>query len=209
MTLKLPPSYVQIPLIDVMPDKKLETPGESRTRYGKAVEEIVIELLKLTDIPNSGTHDTVFDAFGHDHFVEIKSLRATSSIPIYEWRRVKDRECGVPLVYVIGLHRCGKCSTISEIYQSMSSTLRTLLVLPASSIDALAEQFPVRQLVKEEKGTRMGYKRKGYCEGYRLIPAKVLLGLPYVAPLQVSSALYGLNLDAEVKFHESLTPWKL
>ena len=108
MNVKPPPHCRQPELFDFIPDKPLTRPGEARTRYGRVVEEIACALLGLDDILNSGSHQVVFDAHhkASGTFCEIKSVRAKNKIPVYEWRRAKDRDCGVPLVYVLGIHRC-------------------------------------------------------------------------------------------------------
>jgi hypothetical protein len=211
MTIKPPPSHEQPMLFDVLPDKPLLAPGEARTRYGKVVEEIVIELLKLTDIPNSGSHNCVFDAHHKSSgtYCEIKSLRQGNKLPVYEWRRKKDRECGVPLVYLIGIHRCTKQKTLGDVWNVMADTLDTILVLPASVIDAEAEKHELRQLVKQgPPGERQGYRRAGYCDGYHNIPEAALTGM--VAGQDARTAFgskYDLLLFSRVHFHHSITPW--
>jgi len=209
VTIKPPPTHWQPNLLDVVPDKRIEHPGEARTRYGQVVEQIVTGLLGLTDIPNSGSHDIVFDAHHKPSqtFVEIKSLRRGSSLPIYEWRRAKDRDCGVPLVYVVAIHNCTKTETIADIWRKMAGTIGTLLVLPHWLIDLEARQQPLRQLVKEEPNTRMGYKRKGYCDGYRNIPQVNLSKRTFQDPVKVSSTVCGFECSADVMFHPAIEPW--
>lgn len=200
-------------LLDVPPDKPLTKSGEARTRYGKVVEEVVIELLGLTDIPNSGTHDCVFDAHHKPTgtYCEIKSLRQGNKLPVYEWRREKDRKCGVPLVYLIGIHRCSGQKTLGEVWSKMADTLDTILVLPAAVIDEEAGKHELRQLVKQgPPGERQGYRRAGYCEGYRNIPESALTSMVAGQPGHAAfGSKYDLLLFSRVHFHPSLTPWSV
>ena len=211
MTIKPPPSFYQPSLLDVLPDKPLTKNGEARTRYGKVVETIVIELLGLTDIPNSGSHDCVFDAHHRSSgsYVEIKSLRQGNKLPLYEWRREKDRKCGVPLVYEIGIHRCTNQKTLADVWSVMADTLDTILVMPAPVIDEEAGKHELRQLVEQGlKGERQGYRRKGYCDGYRNIPEHVLTSMVSRQPARtVFGKKHELLLFSRVHFHPSITSW--
>ncbi len=211
MTIKPPSTHWQPDLLDVLPDKPLRKPGEARTRYGKVVEEIVTELLGLSDIRNSGTHDIVFDAHHKpsDTFCEIKSLRAKNKLPVYEWRRTKDRDCGVPLVYVIGVHQCTKQATLGDVWRRMAETLDTVLVLPAWVVDLEARKHPLRRILGETKGaTRQGYSRKGYCDGYRNVPHAALAERCAGGFSRVSfGEVHGLQVWANIHFHPSIKPW--
>jgi len=208
MTIKPPPSHYQPNLLDVLPDKPLTKNGEARTRYGQVVESIVTRMLGLTDIPNSGTHDVVFDAFHHGSgsYCEIKSLRWNNKLPIYEWRRIKDRDCGANPVYVIAVHHTTNQPTLAKVWERMAETLQTIYIVPHWVIDLEARRQPLRQLVQEEKNTRMGYKRKGYCDGYRNIPFQAISHGGYVQRF-ASGELHGLSLRADVNFHPSIQPW--
>lgn len=210
MTVKPPPPFWQPSLIDVLPDKPISRNGEARTRYGRVVEEIACELLGLSDIPNSGSHECVFDAFHHasGYYCEIKSLRRNNKIPVYEWRRAKDRECGVPLVYVICIHDCRDRKTLADVYRTMASTMEMILVLPAWAIDLKARRCPLRRILAETpRDARQGYSRAGYCEGYRNVPYDDLLDTFTHAPRHTTGELHGIPLATEVLFHRSLTPW--
>lgn len=208
MTLKLLPSHAQLSLFDLMPDKPLTTPGESRTRYGRVVEEIAEALLDLHDIPNSGSHEIVYDAFGHGHFCEIKSIRHGSKLPLYEWRMEKDKKCGAPLVYVIVIHRCTKAGTLGEVWQKMADTIKDILVLPVSVMHRLAEAEPLQRILSESKGPqRVGYSRKGYCDGYHNVPLSKMRAEDFHSPVSRSCSVYELPVSANIHFHASLTPW--
>lgn len=206
MTVKPPPTASQPPLFDLLPDKPLTTPGESRTRYGRVVEEIMCDLLGLTDIPNSGSHDVVFDAWREGWFIEIKSVRHGAKIPIYEWRRKKDRRAGVPLIYVVAVHRCTKAETLSEVWHKMTDTIREVLVVPAAVMARLAKSEPLNRLVKHDPQSRMGYKRKGYCEGYRNIPLSRIRETVNTLPVHRRCEIHGLDVSANVRFHQH-APW--
>ena len=207
ITVKPPPTEFQEMLFDIIPDKKLGTNGEARTRYGRIVEEIVCSLLGLTDITNSGTYDAVFDAFGHGAYCEIKSVRKNNKCPIYEWRRKKDRAAKVPLVYLLCMHECRGAKTLTEAFMTMAQTLNEIYVASLDTIDQWAEGEEIRQLVKEEKGSRMGYKRKGYCEGYRNISATKVTQHHYLTPIEVEAELYDVPLKARVWVDRSLDDW--
>jgi hypothetical protein len=211
MTVKSPPTHYQPDLLTVIPDKPLTRSGEARTRYGRVVEEIVCGLLGLTDIPNSGSHDIVFDAHHKPSgtYVEIKSLREKNKMPIYEWRRTKDRDCGVPLVYVIATHRCTRQATLRDVWHTMAATVDTLYVLPAWWVDLEARRHEIRRLVKPVPGSRMGYERIGYADGYRNIPFAAIIDAPYHAPVKVESTVKGLPVQSDALFHASLWPWTL
>lgn len=209
MTVKPPPSHWQPDLISVLPDKPITKNGEARTRYGRVVEEIVCALLGLTDIPNSGSHDIVFDAHHPSGtFCEIKSLRAKNKLPIYEWRRTKDRECGVPLVYVIAVHRCTQQTSLSDVWRTMAGTIQDIYVMPAWWVDLVARRHALRQLVKQSPNSRMGYRRKGYCDGYRNIPFADIIASRFYVPQLVRTEVHGLPVEAAVHFHWNTIPWR-
>lgn len=199
MKVKPPPSAVQPTLFDLMPDKPLLTPGESRTRYGRVVEEIVCKLMGLQDIPNSGTHDAVFDAWKDGTFYEIKSLRHGGKLPLYEWRRLKDSKAGVPLLYAIAIHRCVNARTLGDVWRGMTSTIQEILIIPAGEISELASGEPLRQIVEVgPPGERMGYKRKGYAEGYRNIPIQKIRESRQFQRHYHHCDIYGLPVNADI-----------
>lgn len=208
MTVKPPPSHWQPELLPVLPDKPLTKNGEARTRYGRVVEEMACALLGLTDIPNSGSHDIVFDAWHPSGtFCEIKSLRENNKLPIYEWRRTKDRDCGVPLVYVIVVHRCSRQPSLADVWRTMASSIKNIYILPAWWVDLNARSCTLRQLVKQSPNSRMGYKRKGYCDGYRNIPFSAITSSAFYAPSTLRTEIHGLGVEASIHFHWNTSPW--
>ena len=207
LTVKPPPDAYQPWLLDVIPDKPLNKNGEARTRYGRIVERIAIELLGLIDIPNSGSHDAVFDAWGHGTYCEIKSVRTKNKCPIYEWRREKDEQAGVPLVYIFVTHSCKGAKTLREAWERMCDTIDNIYIVPASVVNDMVEGETLRQIVEEEKGGRMGYRRKGYCEGYRNISWSKIAAIGCGKAAQVEGEIYDLKLSAQVHVHRSLTHW--
>lgn len=204
LTVKPPPAYVQDMLLPVMPRFDVPSNASARTHYGRVVEELVVALLGLVDIPNSGSHDVVFDAYGRGTYCEVKSIHATGSVPIYEWRRAKDRAVDVPLVYVLAIHRCRGQRTSEGIYHTMASTLDEVLVVPRRCVQREAPKHKLRQLVQEVEGTRMGYKRKGYCKGYRNIPLAAFRRMRYRPAVARTCELYGLQCTAQVRVHVGL-----
>lgn len=212
VTIKPPPSHVQLPLLEVAPDKPISRAGEARTRYGKIVEEVVQSLLGLEDIPNSGTHDCVFDAYHRRSgtYCEIKSLRKKNKCPIYDWRRTKDREAGVPLAYIFGLHECSGEKSIADVLARMQDTLNVLLVLPHWAVDLEARKHPLHQIKSTltASGERNGYQRKGYREGYRNIPYDRLYDIAKRGNLSLGNSLvHGREFVSNILFHPAIEPW--
>lgn len=211
MTVKPPPQFIQSLLpMDLLPGKPISHNGEARTRYGACVNEAVNALLGLEDIPNSGSHDCVFDAFhrASKTFVEVKSLRVRNKLPVYAWRIQKDKDAGMPLVYAIGIHNCKGARTLDEMWRRMADTLDTVLVLPAAVIETLAAAEPLHTIDSQQtaSGQRNGYQRAGYKEGYHNVPwAK--LGARMQDGRLCSAGIYGLTFSANVFFHHTLTPW--
>lgn len=213
LTIKQPPAFKDVELFpDLIPDKPITRPGEARTRYGEIVNEIVNALLGLTDIPNSGSHDIVFDAWRKGTFFEIKSLRKGSKCPVYDWRVEKDEKAGVPLLYVIGVHRCKQQKSVGDVWRVMVDTLDELYVLPASVIGRLAMAEPLQTIGshKTSSGERNGYQRKGYKEGYRNIPwEKISKACEGGKRRTMVAQVHGLPCYAKVHFHPVVTPWSV
>ena len=204
LTVKPPPINVQPCLFDVRPTGPLETPASARTHYGRTVELAVEALLNLVDIPNSGNYDVVYDAHGRGTYCEIKSVIRSGAIPVYEWRRKKDSLVAVPVVYVVALHKARGAETHEQIWELMSATLTEILVLPAWKIDKIAPRFKRRQLVEADPDSRMGYKRKGYCEGYRNVPVCGLRKLNFREPVPRKATVYDFEFNAQVRTHKTL-----
>lgn len=212
-TVKPPPSYTQDDLFpELVPDKPLGRTGEARTRYGEVVNLAVNGLLRLEDIPNSGSHDIVFDSFlrSRETFIEVKSLRRKNKCPIYEWRRNKDRDCGVPLIYIFGIHGCKECGTLAEVWHRMADTMNTLLVMPAWAVDLEARKHGLRQIKtnKTASGKRNGYQRRGYADGYRNIPYADLYRPALLGERRpVETFVCGVEFSATAYFHPAIEPW--
>lgn len=196
---KRPPSHIQPTLFELpTPKLRLTGVGSSRTRYGQVVEEIITHGMGLTPINTGGSSPVIYDAHKDETFYEIKSLRRTSSLPIYEWRREKDRTCGVPLLYAIGIHNVTRAMDMEEIWHGMSRTLKKVLLVPAPVIDALAEEEPLRQLKSEKKSPRSGYHWEGYKDGYRNVPAKRIVEAAPHFITRIHTSLHGVNFDFEL-----------
>jgi len=202
---KPPPSHAQGDLFQVREDAPLTSPGSSRSLYGQTVERAVCGLLELTAIPGSGDYDVVFDAWGNGTFCEIKSLNQSSSLPLYRWRREKDRQSGAPLVYLIALHKCAKCKTLGEVWSRMAETMGVVLVIPGRVLDKLTETsnaYQIRQTTKD--GVSVGYARRGYCEGYYLIPASRLMKLEFSREVVRGAQVGGHTFSSRVLLHPRL-----
>lgn len=172
MKIKSAPIEIQPLLFDVPQERVFGTNGAARTHYGNEVQKIVCALLGLTEIPNSGNYDAVFDAQcpRTRRFFEIKSVHATNKIPLYEWRVIKDRESGVEPIYLFAVHRVRGVRSLSTLRSALAQSLTAVYAVHHESVAAAVATEPLRQIVAEEKGSRMGYKRKGYCDGYRNLP---------------------------------------
>jgi len=203
MTVAPPPRAIQEELFPLtVPDREITSNGQARNEYGKVVEEVIPAILGVNPIKNTGTHDIVFDAFGNGFYYEIKSLYHTSKLPLYEWRRLKDREAEVPLLYAVALHRVKGASTVREVWEKMSASLRTILVIPHEVVGNLALDQKLVCLKGREnipENTRNGYARKGYRDGYRNVSAKSLKEAAPHTLVTVTKEIRGMKFSVEVR----------
>jgi hypothetical protein len=205
MRIKPGPQYLQPLLLDVAPDKEFGTNGAARTYYGAVVQEAACCLLGIHEIQNSGNFDVVFDGACPytGMFFEIKSVHQNNKAPLYVWRRQKEAACGVPMLYAFVLHRIRGVTSIRKCWEALGLEMRLpIVLLPLHVVDALCEGVEVRQLVKEKRGSRMGYERAGYCEGYQnLSVAAIRQAVEGITPIERSCVAYGVHLDANVFIH--------
>ena len=192
MTVKPPARDQQLPLLEVPPSGEFGEGGSARARYGQAVQEIVQRVLRLRPIENSGDFDVVFDAFSRGIYYEIKSVRRTSSIPIYKWRLEKEANAPVSLAYLIATHNVAKARTQEDLWQGMSETLNAVYEVPHALIRKLVKGRKLRHI--QSPGPH-GYNRTGYCEGYHLLPASEIRGLPAQETRVKSLNLYGYEFS--------------
>lgn len=176
-----------------IPDGEIVGPGRARTFSGAAMEEVIIKLFNLTPGRTVGTQAVCPDAYTvDDRPAEIKSLKRGSALPIYEWRAEKDH---ADTVYFIGIHSRPPARTVREIWEGMATSLRQVLIIPGSAVYELARGYPLRKIkmTATASGERNGYQRAGYRDGYRSIPARVLLAEVEPLPFEVSTMLHGLH----------------
>lgn len=217
MTVKPPPTHVPqdlFPAEDIasISGRRIERAGESRVIYGEIVNQVVNALLGFENIPGSGSHDIVFDSFlrGRQTFIEVKSLRRNNKCPIYDFRRSKDRDCGKPLLYVFAIHDCKDAHTVGGIWLKMAETLKQVFVLPAWAVDLEARRHPL-QTIKTSRtasGSRNGYQRKGYAEGYRNIPfTSLAASVGRGDAVKTTAGIHGVRFEAMAHFHPAVEPW--
>jgi hypothetical protein len=205
MTIKPAPSFVQPWLLDVPPDKTFGTNGAARTHYGAVVQQSVCALLGLVEIRNSGNYDVVFDAACPytKRFFEIKSVHYANKAPIYCWRREKETATGLDPLYAFCLHHVRGARSMSECWQALTRDFSlAVVVLPLSEVNRLCDPLEVRQVVKERPGSRMGYERKGYCEGYQNLPVRAILDAVHTVPkVHREVEVHGFPLSASLFVH--------
>lgn len=189
-----------LPVEPSLPDTPFLTNGAARTHYGAIVQSAVSSLLELVEISNSGEYDIVFDAYHRDtdQFFEIKSVHATNKIPIYNWRIRKEIESGVNPIYLFAIHRVRGAGSKLACLKALAESMTIIVALSASNVERMLKNEKVRQLVAEERNSRLGYKRKGYCEGYRNLPVNAAIEAGTFSHGQVTADIYGERFSAEV-----------
>lgn len=209
MKIKSAPGFVQPLLFDVPQDKEFGTNGAARTHYGNTVQALVCDLLGLTEIPNSGNYDAVFDAQcpRTSRFFEIKSVHATNKIPLYVWRTIKDRESGVEPIYLFAVHRVRGAKNFPELRAALAKTFTAIYAVDSAAVEAAVASEPLRQIVKEVPNTRMGYQRKGYCDGYRNLPvSRVIRELATTCVRQIDRTVHGEDFKVTLFADEKSAP---
>jgi hypothetical protein len=175
---------------------KFPTLASARNRFGDAAEEIACKALNLCRIPVDGRFDVCFDAQdARGRFYEIKSVRFNSSIPLWNWRIKKDRQAGVPLSYVIVCHDTGGVKDTRELWAGLAGSVREILIVPLGIMEGLHSKG---KLVKPRTSLNHGSMRKGYRDGYRLVPVKKLANRLHAVNL-AGFKLYGHEFNLTVK----------
>lgn len=194
-------------LFETLPDKPLTGPGERRSRMGAIAEQIVCAALPVVPIAGGGAHDIVFDAEWGRSLVEIKNVRRSSSIPIYKWRRGKDRAAmrDHDLIYLVCVHSCRDTGgTLSDLWRAMAEHLEDVYVLPASRIHEGCRGKPYSNLYRHQGGGYAGYRREGYRKGYQLLPVKWIRSQEYLGHRIASGEINGLKVSFRVHRHADL-----
>jgi hypothetical protein len=163
----------QLSLLDVQPRFTITKNAQARNAYGTIAADIVCKVLGLDPIPINGKCTICFDAERSNHFFEIKSVKASNKVVIYDWRMEKERLAKVPLSYAILCHNV-RCSSGKNLLDEMLESRLELLVLPASEVHALATASPLHKILTLALDPRNGYTRPGYRDGYRNVPVSDL-----------------------------------
>lgn len=163
----------QLSLLSVSPRFSITKNAQARNAYGQIAQEIVCAALDLLPIPISGSCSVCFDAERSGHFYEIKSVKRTGKVVIYDWRMKKERAAKVPLSYAILAHNV-RGSDGHDLLQEMLASEPEILLIPAHVIHESALRFPLRTLQCVSSDPRNGYNRAGYRKGYRNVPVKEL-----------------------------------
>lgn len=166
----------QLSLLSIPPRFSITKNAQARNAYGQIAQEIVCAALDLLPIPINGKCSICFDAERSGHFYEIKSVKRTGKVVIYDWRMEKERAAKVPLSYAILVHNV-RGSDGHDLLREMLDSEPEILVVPASVIHELAQSYPLRQLQRPSSDPRNGYNRTGYRDGYRNVPVKELKAL--------------------------------
>lgn len=175
---------------------KFPSLASARNRFGEAAEELACKALQLNRIPTDGRFDICFDAQDNrGRFFEIKSVRKNSSIPLWNWRIKKDRKAGVPLSYIIVCHDTSGVKDTRELWAGLAETVREVFVVPLGLMETLHARG---KLVKPRTSFGHGSMRKGYKEGYRLVPVSKLRNRLHSVSLS-GFRLYGHNFNLTVQ----------
>lgn len=157
----------------------LASQGARRTRIGGLVEEVTLGLLALAPCASPGGECVTFDGVRGDIHYEVKSVKRGSQVVVYKWRLEREAATGVPIRYVIAIrsHAFGHCENLAEVRGLLAEDLLTLVVLGHDRVTHLCEGEPLHKLTRGHAcgSTRVGYARKGYSEGYYLLPTASLL----------------------------------
>lgn len=146
--------------------------ASARNAYGTAAQEIVCLALKLNRVKINGNFNVCFDAEKDGVNYEIKSVRTSGKIVIYDWRLRKEQEADPNLKYLILVHKLKQAR--NDILQLMAHSPLTILILPAFTIHQIALTLPLNKH-KNYQGLRNGYSRTGYKEGYYNLPLKPIV----------------------------------
>lgn len=208
-----PPSAInQGDLFALPPKGEFKSIASARAFSGNVVEKLVVRALGLQPIPIDGKYDVCFDAAaplldddcGPWTYFECKSVRYNSKVPLYEWRRRKDEEAGVPLVYLICCHNTKGAKSHEEMTESMANTMREVLAVTPKEIDMLLKKENEKVCYVDGDCTS-GYNRPGYNEGYRNLSVRAIRSLRYPISWAYHSTFRGhhsfftLNVTREAK----------
>lgn len=193
------PSFQPL-LFDLQPRFTIEKNAQARNAYGTAAQEIVCRALALDSIPIDGRCEVCFDASKDGIDYEIKSVHATSKVVCYDWRLAKEeraeKEDGRNLSYAILVHRVRGERDSSRLFAQMILG-GYIILISASAIRQFARREKLNTLKPKQRGTRFGYDRVGYSDGYRNIPVKAFLALEGIQR-EAAFDLYGQSYNIPI-----------
>ena len=208
LRIKQPPESSQTLLFDLPPNKDIDKLGELRARSGSVAESIVDKLTDAVDIINSGNYDVVYDFFWSNNFIEVKSVRSGSSIPLYLCRMDKDREVeemGNSLCYLIVIHKCSGVCSLQELWKQMSLTVSDMYLVPSSVVRSLVRDLKLNKAPEFKSNNGVGYNRSGYDRGYKLLPTSLILNQPMMSSVKkVTGNIYGNDFSINIHRHKNL-----
>lgn len=166
------PHNKQKELFYLAPVLHAHSTASARNAYGTAAQEVVCRTMGLNPIPINGNFDVCFDAELNGQFYEIKSVRTSGKIVVYDWRMKKEEIAAPSLRYLILVHKL-KAARI-DILKIMSNSEVIILNLPATFIHNLCKQTTLNKH-KNYQGLRNGYSRVGYKDGYYNLSLKPIM----------------------------------
>lgn len=193
----LAPPNRQLSLLTVAPSYRITKNAQARNAYGTVAAELVCAALRLETIPINGNYSICFDAARDGRFYEIKSVRRSGKVVIYDWRMDKEANVKVPLYYAILIHNVRK-SDGRRLVEEMTSSALELLVIEASRVHAIARAQPLQRFLQLALDPRNGYTRRGYKDGYRNVPVRLLRDLaPHHTRLACLYADHAFDVDVK------------
>jgi hypothetical protein len=199
-------------LLDVPPRYKIGNNANARNAYGAAAQEIACAALGLSPIPINGKCAVCFDAETDKAFFEIKSVKRSGKVVVYDWRMTKESEAAVELArdegkalfYAIVIHGVKGCRDGADLIRQFALAGVEILVVSAWWVYVLAKHETQQRILSEKTRKSpgaMGYNRKGYCDGYRNIPINKIRSYA-TRGREISMTLHNVAFDPVV-IHEA------
>ena len=163
----------QTSLFEIEPVFEFGPVAARRAHYGNLMESVVCHFLKIQPLPIFSSKKINLDARSvtGDRLYEIKSVRRSSKVPLYDWRMKKEKEVN-GLFYVFAIHSINQATNATEWFNQIEDTGIRLIEVPTSEVHRMAEGLPLQI---NRSSVKCGYNREGYKEGYRNLPVKEIL----------------------------------
>lgn len=176
MSLTIAPADTQMKLLDVLPVWNCTNNATARNAYGSAAQEIVCRTLPADPIPINGNFDVCFDARDLNWYYEIKSVRRSGKVVIYDFRIRKEAASGCPFKYAILVHNL--IGAREDILKSMLKTGVEILIIDGAKVHEISKSCPLNKIQKVRSNRKTedynGYTRAGYADGYYNVPVHAL-----------------------------------